>query len=161
MAFSATFNLLFQACLLALSYSGRYELTTVCTLLLCAGPIEGCSAVLAVRKYCGFRSWVYKCAQKKKSGFKNKNFVVVSVPRRPYGWRADDTASFDSVSPRRAVVFTSMSWLRLRRAPVSRTCQAHTNTHARASYCCWLGVVLRLVVVLLLLLSSLVISRHS
>ena len=30
----------------------------VCTLLLCAGPIEGYSAVLAVRKYYGFRSLV-------------------------------------------------------------------------------------------------------
>ena len=30
----------------------------VCTLLLCAGPIEGCSAVLAVRRYYDFRSLV-------------------------------------------------------------------------------------------------------
>ena len=31
----------------------------VCTLLpCCAGPIEGCSPVLAVRRYCGFRNLV-------------------------------------------------------------------------------------------------------
>ena len=35
--------------LLALSHSGQHERTIVCTLLLCVGPIEGCSAVLAVR----------------------------------------------------------------------------------------------------------------
>ena len=47
------------ACVLALSLSGRHESTTaVCTLLLCAGPIEGCSAVLAVLRYHGFRSLV-------------------------------------------------------------------------------------------------------
>ena len=46
---ATTLDLLFHACLLALSYSGRHERTTVCTMLLCAGPIEGCSAVLAVR----------------------------------------------------------------------------------------------------------------
>ena len=54
----------------------------VCILLLCAGPIEGCSAVLAVRTVdtaaVAFRAW-FVCAQKK-SKYKNKtkNFVVVS-----------------------------------------------------------------------------------
>ena len=58
---SATLDLLFHACLLALSHSGRHESTTVCTLLLCAGPVESCSAVLAVRRYYGFRSLVCAC----------------------------------------------------------------------------------------------------
>ena len=79
--------------------------------------------------------------------------------------RADDTASFDSVSPWRAPPHQSCSprgwyslapWLGLRRAPVSRNCHAHTNARSRASYCCCYGVaVLRLVVMLLLLLPSL------
>ena len=58
---ATTPDLLFHACLLALSHSGRHESTTdstVCALLLCAGPIEGCSAVRAVRRYYGFRSLV-------------------------------------------------------------------------------------------------------
>ena len=43
---------------LSLSHSGRHERTAVCGLLLCVGPIAGCSAVLAVRtsRYCGHRS---------------------------------------------------------------------------------------------------------
>ena len=45
-------------CLLALLHSGRHELTAVCAFLLCAGLIAGCSAVLAVRRYCGYRSLV-------------------------------------------------------------------------------------------------------
>ena len=66
----ATLDLLFHACLLALSHSGRHASTTVCTLLLCAWPIEGCSAVFAVRvrRYCGFRSLVRAfvvCAEEK------------------------------------------------------------------------------------------------
>ena len=60
-----------------LSHSGRHESTTVWTLLLCAGPIEGRSAMPAVRSYYGFRrvvcaSW---CTQEKKQ-VQNKGFVV-------------------------------------------------------------------------------------
>ena len=50
-----------HACLLALSHSGRHERTTVWTLLLCAGPIEDCFPVLAVRRYCGSRNVVCAC----------------------------------------------------------------------------------------------------
>ena len=52
--------------------------TAVCTLLLCAGPIEGCAAVLAVRRYCGFRSLV--CAFvvfRRKAGKKTKGSLFV------------------------------------------------------------------------------------
>ena len=67
---SAAPDLLFHAYLLALLHSGRHESTTVCFLLLCAGPIEGCSAVhvLAVRRYYGFRSLVCAswCSEQKK-----------------------------------------------------------------------------------------------
>ena len=52
-------DLPFLACLLALSHSGRHERTALCSLLLCAGPIAGRSAVLEVRRYCGYRSLVY------------------------------------------------------------------------------------------------------
>ena len=62
-----------DVCLLALSPSGRHE-RTVCTLVLCSRPIiAGCSAVLAVRRHCTFRSWVRAfvlCANVAK--FKNK-----------------------------------------------------------------------------------------
>ena len=47
---------------------------------LCAGPIEGSSAVLAVRTVdtaaVAFEAWFVLCPQKKKSKFKNKNFEV-------------------------------------------------------------------------------------
>ena len=79
---SGTPDLLFHACLLALSHSGRHESATVCTLLLCSGPIEGCSLVLAVRRYCAFRSLVCAyvvCAEEEKQ-VRKKNFVVVCVP---------------------------------------------------------------------------------
>ena len=81
MALTATLDLLFHAYLLALSHSGRHERTTVCTSLLCAGPIEGCSAVLAVRTVdtaavASELGLSVLCPQKKKSKFKNKNFVV-------------------------------------------------------------------------------------
>ena len=100
---SATLDLLINAFLLALSHSGRHERTTVCTLLLCAGPIEGCFAVLAARRYySGFRILVCAfvvCAEEKKQVKKTKTsslFVFLGASR------ADDTSSFDSVSPRRA-----------------------------------------------------------
>ena len=74
---SATLDLLFFVYLLALSHSGRHERTTACTLLLCAGPIGGCSAVLAVRTVdtaaAAFGAW-YVCAHKKRK-FKNKKKV--------------------------------------------------------------------------------------
>ena len=67
-----------------MSHSGRHERTTVCTLLLCAGPIEGCSAVLAVRTVdtaaaVAFGAW-FVCAQKK-SKFKNKKKSWLFVQR--------------------------------------------------------------------------------
>ena len=74
---SATLCSFFYAPLLALSHSGRHERTTACTLLLCAGPIGGCSAVLAVRTVdtaaAAFGAW-YVCAHKKRK-FKNKKKV--------------------------------------------------------------------------------------
>ena len=61
---------------------GRHESATVSILLLCAGPIEVFSAVLAVRSYYGFRSLVCAswCSEEKQG---QKSFVVC-VPWRPY-----------------------------------------------------------------------------
>ena len=56
--------------------SGRHERAALCTLLLCAGPIAGCSAVLAVGRCCGYRSLVCALAvctkQKKKKEERKK-----------------------------------------------------------------------------------------
>ena len=81
---SATLDLLLHAYLLALSHSGRHErtvnTTAVRTLLLCAWPIEGCSAVLAVRTVdtaaMAFGAWFVLCPEEE-SKFRIKNFVVV------------------------------------------------------------------------------------
>ena len=70
---SATLDLLLHAYLLALSHSGRHErtvnTTAVRTLLLCAWPIEGCSAVLAVRTVdtasVAFSAWFVLCPEGK------------------------------------------------------------------------------------------------
>ena len=65
--------------------------------------------------------------------------------------------------------YSPVPWLGRRRAPVSRTCHARTNTHTRASCCCCcccygvVAVLLRSVLVLLLLLlpvNSRVLSPH-
>ena len=48
-------------CVLALSHSGRYERAAACTLLLCAGSIAGCSAVLAMRRYYCYESGLGVC----------------------------------------------------------------------------------------------------
>ena len=82
--FSATCGLLFHARLLALLHFGRHERTIVWTLLLCGGPIEGCSLVLAVRRHFGFRSLVCACvvcAEEKKTK-KAKNFGKVLFPNK-------------------------------------------------------------------------------
>ena len=62
--------------------------------LLCGGPIEGCSAVLAVRRYTvTFGAWVVPswCTQKKEVQKQNLNFVVVFLGGHLTS-RADDTA---------------------------------------------------------------------
>ena len=92
---SATRDFLFYACLLALSHSGRHERTTLCTSLLCAGPIEGCSGVLAVRGYYGFRSLVCAswCSEEEKHVQKQKLRCLCSLEGH-IASRADDTARF-------------------------------------------------------------------
>ena len=76
----STLGLVFRACLLALSRSGRHERTTVFTLLLCAGPIEGCSDALAVRRYCWLSelgSCLRLMRRRINAGPKNKKLVVL------------------------------------------------------------------------------------
>ena len=82
---SATLDLLLHAYLLALSHSGRHErtvnTTAVRTLLFCAGPIEGCSAVLAVPTVdtaaVAFGAWFVLCPAEEKQAQKQKLRLVV------------------------------------------------------------------------------------
>ena len=98
-AYGITPHLLALSCLLACVaalWSTRKQY--VCTLLLRAGPIAGCSAVLAVRRYCSvaFGTWFVPswCSGEEKQ-VKNKSFVVCySFLRGHMASRADDTASF-------------------------------------------------------------------
>ena len=74
--------------MLALSHPGRHQRDAVCTLLLCAGPIEGCSAVLGVCRYCGFRSLVcvfVVCAEEEAGQVEKQNSVVFVFPG-DHGW---------------------------------------------------------------------------
>ena len=133
---------------------------TLCTSLLCAGPIEGCSAVLAVRRYCcDFRSLV--CAfvvfRRRKAGSKTKASLFVLLGGHMAS-RADDTACFVSKSISPAVMFTSrlvlpsaMTWTE-KSACVANLPRSRKHTRAPPAACCCYGVaVLRLVLVLLLL----------
>ena len=65
-----------RSCVVALSrlVDMNILLYQVCTLLLCEGPIAGCSAVLAVRRYCcSYRSLVPSLrAVRKRNRLKNK-----------------------------------------------------------------------------------------
>ena len=136
--------MLFHACLLALSHSGRHESTTaVCTLLLCAGPIEGCPAVPAVRRNYGFRSLVCAswCSEEEKQVKKQKVrclfFVFLGGHIASSAYDTASIVSKKSTSP--AVIFTSrlvlpsaMTWTE------KSACVAnlpHLNSHARASCC--------------------------
>ena len=87
------------------------QLVLVRTLLLCAGSIEGCSAVLAVRRYYGFRSLVCAswCSEEEKQVQKQKlrcSFVFIGghTASRAYD-TANSIVSKKSTSP--AVMFTS------------------------------------------------------
>ena len=139
---NTTVDLFFHACLVALPRSGLHERTTVCILLLCAGPIEGCSAVLAVRRYCGFRSLV--CAfvvrtEEEKQVQKQKPWSVCSSEAMRLAELMKQLALKKSTSP--AAIFTSrlvvpsaMNWTEksacVANLPRSHK-HAHTNTRAR------------------------------
>ena len=53
----------------------------LCTLMLRAGPIEGCSAVLAVRRYCAFGAWFVPSwySEEKKQVQKQKLLCLCSL----------------------------------------------------------------------------------
>ena len=132
--------MLFHACLLALSHSGRHENTIICTLLLCAGPIEGCSSVLAVRRYYVWLSELGLCFlvfRRRKAGSNTKALLFVFLGGHTAS-RADDTASFvskKSTSP--AVMFSSrlvlpsvLTWTE-RSACVANLPHLHKHTRAR------------------------------
>ena len=169
-------------CLLALSNSGRHERTAERSLLLCAGPIAGCFAVLAVRRYCcGFRWLVCAsmvCAEEAGSktelrgclrsseADRNNTSWLFCVPRRL--WLAEliqlrQCLSKKSTSPAAMfasrLVLPSAIWLGLRRAPacVTNMPRSLAQTHTRALLrCCCIAVV----VLLLLLLSLALVTCH-
>ena len=147
MPLSATLDLLFS-CLLACLRCHTLVDTNVLPYELCwsAGPIERCSAVLTIREWkcCGFRwavgAFVVYAAEEKQVQKRKTSGLFVFLGGHNMGSRADDTASFDSVSRKRAppqqsclprVWYVPVPSLGLRRAPVSRTCHVHTNTRAR------------------------------
>ena len=135
------------ACVAALWSTRKYY--AVCTLLLCAGPIEGCSAVLAVRRYYGFRSLVCAswCSEEEKQVQKQKLRCLCSLEAILLAELMIQLA----LSPRRAPPQQSCSprgwyspvpWLGLKRAPVLRTCHTYTKTRARfllldVLWCCY------------------------
>ena len=69
------------SCLLAcvVAHSSRHESATVCTLLLCAGPLKAVLLCLLHVDTMAFGAWfVLLGVQKKKNRFKSKSFVVLS-----------------------------------------------------------------------------------
>ena len=118
--------------------------TNVILYELCCSVRGRLKAFLLCVRYVGTRLWLSELglclrgfAQKKKSRFENKHFVVVCVPWRPY---CNQSWWYSKLSPRRAPPLLSCSprgwyspvpWLGLRRAPVPRSCHANTNTRAR------------------------------
>ena len=147
---------------------------------LCTGPIEGCSAVLAVsyvRRYYGFRSLVCAtwCSEEEKQVRKQKLRCLCSLEAILLAELMIQLA----LSPRRAPPqelfsprswYSPVPWLGLKRAPVSRTCHTYTSTHARflllavvmvlLLYCGWLVLVM-LVLQLPIALSSLLITCNE
>ena len=94
---SATLDLLFFVYLLALSHSGRHERTAVWTLLLCGGPNAGCSAVLAVGRYCcGYRSELKKKRKEEKKKQSRDRSGKNHFPDGNHGVRWEDMPSMSS-----------------------------------------------------------------
>ena len=127
------------ACVVALWSARKYYY--VCTLLLCAGPIEGCSAVPAVLTYYGFRSLVCAswCSEEEKKQVQKLKLCCFVFLGGHIARRADDTASFVSKkSTSLAVMFTSrlvlssaMTWTE------KSACDAnlpHLHKHTRARF---------------------------
>ena len=138
------------ACVVAIWSTRKNYCTLVCTLLLCAGPIEGCSAVFAVRRYYGFRSLVCAswCSEKEKQVQKQNLLVFLGLLAELNRWYSYcSIVSKKSTSP--AVMFTSrlvlpsaMTWTK------KSACVAnlpHLHKHIRARF-----LLLAVVMVLLL-----------
>ena len=130
------------ACVAALWSTRKYY--AVCTLLLCAGPIEGCSAVPAVLTYYGFRSLVCAswCSEEEKKQVQKLKLCCFVFLGGHIASRVDDTASFvhkRSTSP--AVTFTSrlvppstMTWTE-KSACVANMPHLHKHTRTCHTYC--------------------------
>ena len=116
---------------------------------VCAGPIERCSAVLAVRRCYGFRSLVCACWCSEEKQFQKQKLRCLCSLDAIFASRADDIQL--ALWPRRAPPQQSCSprgwyspvpWLGLKRAPVLRTCHTYTKTRARfllldVLWCCY------------------------
>ena len=141
------------ACLRCRTLVSLVETDVLLHVLCC--PVEGrLKVVLLCLRYVdtvAFGAWLCLRGVRRR----NKNFVVVCVPRRPWlaGLMIHTTHSFEGISPRRVPPQQSRSprgWhsplplFGLRRAPVSRTCHAHTSTRVLPAavivllYCGWL-----------------------
>ena len=172
---SATPDLLFHACLLALSHSGRHESTLCCSV---QGRLKAVLLCLRyVLRYYGFRSLV--CASwcsGEKLVQKQKLRCLCSLEAMLL---VAELMIQLALSPRRAPPqelfsprswYSPVPWLGLKRAPVSRTCHTYTSTHARflllavvmvlLLYCGWLVLVM-LVLQLPIALSSLLITCNE
>ena len=127
--------------------------------VLCLGYVDNvvfgawfCAFVVCAEEKAGSKTKLRGCLRSSEAIFMaSRSELMIQLALTVSPIRAP---SQQSCSPRRW--YSPVPWLGLRRAPVSRTCYAHTNTHTRASCCCCCcccccyGVaVLRLVVVVL------------
>ena len=142
-------DLHFHACLLALSHSGRHERTTYC-MMLGAGPIEGSSAAIAVRRYYGFRTLV--CAfvvfRRRNAGSKTKASLFVFLTGRTAS--RNGTASFHCLQEENlpsshlhlaigTPQYHDLDWEECMCRELATLTQTHT--HALPAACCCYAVV--------------------
>ena len=130
------------ACVVAL-WTTRTYYCKICTLILCAGPIEGCSAVLAVRTYCGFQSLVCAfvvCAKEKKQVQKQKlrgglcSSEAIWLAELMIQLALSKKSTFPAVMfPSRLVLPSAMTWTEKSACFVNLP---RSHTHAGASCCC-------------------------
>ena len=131
--------------------------TNVLLYELCCSVQGRLKAVLLCLRYVdivAFSAWFVPawCAHKKriKAASKTKTPWLFVILLHIFG---NQSWWYSKLSPRRALPLQSCSprgwyspvpWLGLKRAPVSPTWHAHTNTHPRASCCCY--DVLRIII---------------
>ena len=91
-------------------------LWSICTLLICAGPVAGYSAVLAVRRYCGYRSLICAFVLWAEAGSKAKQ------EKEKKGKRGKQKNSL-RIDPEKIISLLAITgWERLRRGSMYRRC---------------------------------------